>query len=84
MANSLMDREPAAVTAGLMSLFAAVVTMAHAYGWIDWTPEQSGSVAAVMVIVLPVVQGMITRRYVRPVARSVPRPRPPAADTPPL
>ena len=69
---SLTDREPALVTGGLVSLFAALVTAAHAFRWIDWTPEQSGSVAALMVIILPPIQAVITRRYVTPVARVTP------------
>lgn len=73
---SLMDREPAVATAGLVAAFAALVTCAHAFHWIDWSPEQSGSVAGVAVIILPVIQGLITRRWVRPVALSVPAPAP--------
>lgn len=77
---SLMDREPAAVTGGLMALFAAVISAAHAFDWIDWSPEQSGSVAAIAVIVLPVIQGLITRRYVRPASRVVTVLPPPPQD----
>lgn len=70
--SSLMDREPALVTGGAMALFAALVTVCHAFDFIDWSPEQSGAVAAVAVIILPAVQGWITRRYVRPVKTSIP------------
>ena len=80
MASSLMEREPALVTGGLVALASAVITAAHAFRWIAWTPEQSGAVAAVMVIVLPPLQGWITRRYVRPAARSLPV----SPATPPL
>lgn len=69
---SLMDREPALVTGGAVALFAAFVTACHAFHWIDWTPEQSGSVAALAVIILPPLQGWITRRYVRPAKLSAP------------
>ena len=69
---SLTDREPALVTGGLVSLFAALLTAMHAFRWIDWSPEQSGAVAAVAVIILPPIQAMITRRYVTPVARVAP------------
>jgi hypothetical protein len=66
---SAMDREPALVTGGLVALFSALITAAHGFGWIDWSPEQSGAVAAVLVIILPPIQAMITRKYVSPVAR---------------
>jgi hypothetical protein len=73
---SLMDREPAVTTGVLVTLFSAVISAAHAFDWIDWSPEESGAVAAVAVIILPVIQGLITRRWVRPAALSVPAPAP--------
>ena len=76
---SLTDREPALAVGGLVSLFAALVTAAHAFEWIDWSPEQSGAVAALMVIILPPIQAMITRKYVTPVGRVVVQ-KPPAPE----
>lgn len=78
---SLMDREPAVTTGALMAAFAALVTCAHAFHWVDWSPEQSGSVAGAAVIILPFIQGLITRRWVRPAVLSVPLP--PPEPTPP-
>ena len=66
---SFIDREPALVTGGVMALFTAVITAGHAFHWIDWTPEQTGSVAALALIILPPIQALITRRYVTPIAR---------------
>lgn len=66
--------EPALFTGGALGLFAAIVTVAAAFGWIHWSAAQLTAVSGVAVIVLPVVQGLITRQFVRPVARSVPKP----------
>lgn len=66
--------EPAVFTGGAMGLFAALVTVAAAFGWIHWSGAQLTAVLGVAVIVVPVMQGLITRQFVRPVARSVPKP----------
>lgn len=66
--------EPAVYTGGVLGVFAAGVTVASAFGWIHWSAEQQVAVASLAVIVLPVLQGLITRQFVRPRARSVPAP----------
>lgn len=73
MARLSPTDEPAVYTGGVLGLFAAVVVLAAQFGWIHWSPSQTVAVAAVATIVLPWVQGLITRQWVRPVWHSVPK-----------
>lgn len=75
--------EPAVYTGGAMALFAAAVTAATAFGLIHWTPEQQVAAAGVAIIVLPALQGLITRQWVRPAGKSIPVPPDPGSTISP-
>lgn len=64
--------EPAVYTGAAMALFAATIAAASAFGLIDWTPEQQAAAAGLAIIVLPALQGLITRQWVRPAGKSIP------------
>lgn len=65
--------EPAVYTGGVIAGFSALVTLLSAFGVIRLSTEQMAALAAFAVIVLPWLQGLITRQWVRPVAHSLPK-----------
>jgi hypothetical protein len=69
---SLAQREPAVVTGGIMGAFGALVTVLAAFHIVHLDAEQAGALAGLAVIVLPPLQGFITRQFVRPVHLSTP------------
>jgi hypothetical protein len=81
--RGVFQREPAVVTGGVMGGVAAVVTLLTEFGVIHLSAEQAAAVAAVAVVVLPILQGLVTRQWVRPAALSRPIYTTPPSPTPP-
>ena len=72
--TGIMTSEPAVVTGGLMGAFGAFITALNAFDLVTMTADQVAALAGVAVIILPLVQGLVTRRLVRPAKLSISAP----------
>ena len=63
--------EPAVYTGAAMALFAATIAAATAFDLINWTDEQAAAAAGLAMIVLPALQGLITRQWVTPASKVI-------------
>ena len=59
-----MNSEPVVIVGGLTQIVSAVIALALGFGWVSWTPEQTGLVlgvwAAVTAFALLVVRANVT------------------------
>lgn len=75
--TSLRDREPVVFNAAIADVFRtlvlSVVTLALAFGWVDWSDSQLAAVIGVITaafVAVSTVVAVLTRRKVRAIADS--------------
>lgn len=65
-----LSREPAAVTATITALVAALITLVVAFG-LDLTKEQEVAIIGITAVLAPIIAGLITRTKVSPASTVV-------------